>query len=359
MPQTLLSWLRWRIRRVLAILAPLIRRRSDPLHAQAVLCIVSGGLGDLLMAMPLLRNLLVSFPHATLGVICTASGGELLVDEFPNIVYNAKKHPIKAIVYALRPWDHTIVSMMGFYSIFCDILSVMARGTAAIGPIATTQGTLSSIFTQTYQIRHGIHYTAVNMQAISAPHSNKPYPYPLKRRTQKHASQTNLPGVLIHIGSHREYTQKRWPVKNCIELITLINKSAFFSPTLLLGPDDYAIAESLETISIKQILPHSISELADAVSSFSYFIGTDSGPLHLAASLGVSVIGLFGPTDPIECSPVFSQGTILTANVTCCPCFSYNSPCNNAFKCMNNLSADLIYSALLTLYHGTNGSTPV
>ncbi|HEY6253965.1 MAG TPA: lipopolysaccharide heptosyltransferase I [Candidatus Angelobacter sp.] len=33
------------------------------------------------------------------------------------------------------------------------------------------------------------------------------------------------------------------------------------------------------------------------------FIGGDTGPLHLAAALGISVVGLFGPTDPARTGP--------------------------------------------------------
>jgi heptosyltransferase-1 len=39
------------------------------------------------------------------------------------------------------------------------------------------------------------------------------------------------------------------------------------------------------------------------------FIGADTGPLHLAAALGVPVVGLFGPTDPARTGP-FSDKAI-------------------------------------------------
>jgi heptosyltransferase-1 len=33
------------------------------------------------------------------------------------------------------------------------------------------------------------------------------------------------------------------------------------------------------------------------------FVGGDSGPMHLAAALGVPVVALFGPTDPLRNGP--------------------------------------------------------
>jgi heptosyltransferase-1 len=33
------------------------------------------------------------------------------------------------------------------------------------------------------------------------------------------------------------------------------------------------------------------------------FVGGDTGPLHLAAALGIPTVGLFGPTDPARTGP--------------------------------------------------------
>ena len=52
----------------------------------------------------------------------------------------------------------------------------------------------------------------------------------------------------------------------------------------------------------------------------SLFIGNDSGPLHLAALLGVRVVGLFGPASPELTGPNSSQGEYLYKPVECSPC---------------------------------------
>ena len=33
------------------------------------------------------------------------------------------------------------------------------------------------------------------------------------------------------------------------------------------------------------------------------FIGSDTGPLHLAAAVGTPIVGIFGPTDPVRNGP--------------------------------------------------------
>src|SRR2546428_3312774 len=38
------------------------------------------------------------------------------------------------------------------------------------------------------------------------------------------------------------------------------------------------------------------------------FVGNDSGPMHVAAALGVPTIGIFGPGTPRRTAPVASRG---------------------------------------------------
>lgn len=51
------------------------------------------------------------------------------------------------------------------------------------------------------------------------------------------------------------------------------------------------------------------------------YLGVDTGPMHVAAALGVPVVALFGPTDPRICGPV-GPGKVLVirGTVPCSPC---------------------------------------
>src|SRR5207248_6794451 len=41
------------------------------------------------------------------------------------------------------------------------------------------------------------------------------------------------------------------------------------------------------------------------------FVGGDTGPLHLAAALGVNVVAIYGPTDPARNGPYGSKAIVL------------------------------------------------
>ena len=65
-------------------------------------------------------------------------------------------------------------------------------------------------------------------------------------------------------------------------------------------------------------LSSSISELLALARRSALFVGGDTGPMHLAALLGVRTVALFGPTDPARNGPYWAGTRVLrdAASVT-------------------------------------------
>jgi heptosyltransferase-1 len=55
----------------------------------------------------------------------------------------------------------------------------------------------------------------------------------------------------------------------------------------------------------------SISQLIALTRRASLFIGSDSGPMHLANALGVPTVAIFGPTDPARNGPYYNPSIVL------------------------------------------------
>jgi ADP-heptose:LPS heptosyltransferase len=51
----------------------------------------------------------------------------------------------------------------------------------------------------------------------------------------------------------------------------------------------------------------------------SVLVTNDTGGMHLANALGVPLIGLFGPTNPVRTGPVFTGSTTLLQPPGCAP----------------------------------------
>lgn len=63
-----------------------------------------------------------------------------------------------------------------------------------------------------------------------------------------------------------------------------------------------------------------IPQLASILRKCSIFIGNDSGPMHLAAAVGIKTIGLFGPGDPQRFGPVGKYCQTIRKKLDCPPC---------------------------------------
>src|SRR5271165_1256119 len=79
------------------------------------------------------------------------------------------------------------------------------------------------------------------------------------------------------------------------------------------GPQEEALAESVREASEEVARPVkcSVSQLIALTRRASLFVGGDTGPMHLAAALGVPVVALFGPTRPERNGPYATRAVVL------------------------------------------------
>jgi ADP-heptose:LPS heptosyltransferase len=83
------------------------------------------------------------------------------------------------------------------------------------------------------------------------------------------------------------------------------------------------------------------------------FLGIDSGPFHLATTLGIPTIGLFGPVIGRLRAHPRAPFTCLTANVPCLGChhdpageLHWRTGCPYDIRCMKGISVDDVFHAI-------------
>lgn len=79
------------------------------------------------------------------------------------------------------------------------------------------------------------------------------------------------------------------------------------------GPSEEQLARTVREASRDTAHPLecSVSQLIALTRRASLFVGGDTGPMHLAAALGVPVVALFGPTRPDRNGPYATRGVVL------------------------------------------------
>lgn len=91
-----------------------------------------------------------------------------------------------------------------------------------------------------------------------------------------------------------------------------------------LGESEKQKAQAINRMAANKLLiapQTTISQLVSLLKRCSMAIGGDTGPLHLAAALGLPVVGLYGPTPPSRNEPYTEKKEIIYQNLPCSPCW--------------------------------------
>lgn len=119
--------------------------------------------------------------------------------------------------------------------------------------------------------------------------------------------------------------EKRWPIEHWKSLIHKLLKSDCISDIMLFGTaNDFAITSAIAEAFSKQSVFNlagktSITEFAENLSKCELIICNDTGGMHLANLLGIPLIVIFGPTNPIRTGPIFNTRNNVILQPENCP----------------------------------------
>jgi heptosyltransferase II len=168
----------------------------------------------------------------------------------------------------------------------------------------------------------------------------------LEPRTKQAAEKRLLaagsrPGKLrVAIGAGASYgSAKCWPPVRFAEvanqLVAGSGAEIILFGTAAESPVSLAIAAAMRSSPIDLTGKTAIADLPALLSQCHLFIGNDSGAMHVASSVGLPVVAIFGPTDPRGTAPVTPRYTIVQEKPYCSPCFLRRCPTDH--RCMTRV----------------------
>jgi len=89
-----------------------------------------------------------------------------------------------------------------------------------------------------------------------------------------------------------------------------------------------------------------LKELVTLIGRARFMVCNDTGPMHIAAALGVPVFAIFGPANPVRTGPYGEIHTVIQRNMDCAPCYRWQ-PCDH-WQCMLDLSVQEVASIIAT-----------
>jgi heptosyltransferase-1 len=143
------------------------------------------------------------------------------------------------------------------------------------------------------------------------------------------------------------WVTKRWQPERYLEVARWLLKNTEQSIFVSWGPGEQELAEAITLpLQSERVVSSasSVRELAAIVEHARLFVGSDTGPYHVARSMGVPTLALFGPTDPARNGPFEERGSVLWGKVACSPC--YGRRCPTEIECMDSLSVETVIERL-------------
>lgn len=278
-------------------------------------------LGDVVMALPLLRALRAGRPDAEIVLVAKKQFLPLLESwAIADRLHALPPHGVGYFTHfrALRAefpdvWLLFTNSLRGDFEAWC----AGARQRFGLARPGKPRPLLSHAYRVPADVDEKTHHQLALWEnllrhfGLAAPVDRSPVQSPIAHR----------PSTISLIVGSENAPEKRWPVAHWRTVIESLPGERF---QLLGTANDRAlttlVAEGfgparVENLAGKTDLP----AFADALRRSRLLVSNDTGGMHLANALGVPLIALFGPTNPIRTGPIFSAPTTLLQPPGCPP----------------------------------------
>jgi lipopolysaccharide heptosyltransferase II len=288
-------------------------------------------LGDVVMALPLLRALRASRPDAEL--VLVAKKPLLALLESWGIADRTIALPPQGLGYfaffrGLRA-EHPDIWLLFTNSFRGDLEAWLTGCRQRFGllrpgkrrPLLTHAYVVPADFDERTHHQLELWENFLRHFGLNAPLDRTPIPAaPTSDRSTLNPPLSTLPPIGLIPGSENT-PAKRWPVAHWRALIAAHPTTHFvLFGTANDAPITAAIAAGHDPSRVENLAGRTtLPDYCARLRACRLLVTNDTGGLHLANALGVPLLGLFGPTNPLRTGPVFSGPTRLLQPPACPP----------------------------------------
>ena len=162
-------------------------------------------------------------------------------------------------------------------------------------------------------------------------------------------------GTRIAVGAGASYgSAKCWPPERFAQALNRMQRERYAEVILFGTAGETAVSSAIQAGLAEPALDLTgkteIGELPALLSRCQMFLGNDSGAMHVAAAVGLPVVAVFGPTDPLGTAPVTPRASIVQEKPYCSPCFLRRCPTDH--RCMTAITPERVGESLLRVLAG-------
>ncbi len=310
---------------------------------ERLLIVRLGAMGDVIHGLPAVAALRAAFPEATLGWLIEERWAELLCTlpaprsgplsaqrPLADRIHTVNTRRWRRAPFSVATWERVAASLSDLraarYEVALDLQgavrsSLLARwsGAPVIYGAAQPRENLASMFYTRPVITRGEHVVQQNLSLAEAvaqrklriPEFDLPRDDAAEEACDRRLeAQGTKEFALLSPGAG--WGAKQWPAERYGEVARRLAENGV--KTLInFGPEEEDLARAAEAGSggAAETFTGSLTQLIALTRRARLFIGGDTGPMHLAAALGVPVVAIFGPTDPARNGPFGARSIVL------------------------------------------------
>ena len=338
-----------------------------PINPRRILIVLTGSIGDVVRALPLLRRLRRGFPEAHIAWAVEPKSAPILeghpsLDE--KIIYDRRNAPWSFFPFLKRIRD-------GHFDLVIDLQRHLKSGIVSVASGARDRIGFASGNTKEgnhrFSTRHiepqpEMRLKLLQYQAFGDAVGTAPAPIEFglaataseQERAREFLKDAPRPLLGVILGS--SWPSRIYFPKSIAEVIRGLASSAIRNgdgpalfPVLLGSSDEVAIAVEVmrELGGVEALNLAGKTSLRDLLAIFpqcAAAFGPDSGPMHIAAAVGCPVVSLWGATSPKRSAPWGFDKFALVGEIPCHPCYLRKCPVGR--ECMHRIAPLTVIDAI-------------
>jgi lipopolysaccharide heptosyltransferase I len=312
---------------------------KDPSYSpRRVLIIKPSAIGDIVHALPVLPPLRRRWPEANICWLVTPSCADLVL-----------RHPLldEAILFERGRFGHgwrnpaALWDLAGFmwqlrqrrFDLVIDLQGLfrsawIARASGAPRRLGFSNAReLAPLFYTdrvdcSWELDHAVERYLKIASALGCGDGPVEFPLAVDDEDRRYVEQWIPPGTDFAVllpGTN--WATKQWPVQRYAQLVAPLKERFGLECAVAGAAGDAELTRQIPArfdvtgkMNLRQLV--ALLERAKLV------VGNDTGPMHMAAALGIPLVAPYGPTDPARTGPFQRQESVVRLNLPCSPCYS-------------------------------------
>ncbi len=318
-----------------------------------ILIVKPSSLGDVVHSLPFLNAVSHCFPESEIHWVI-ASGLEGLLEGNPMVsrvivinkdIWKKISHAADTVLDVKRLFREIRKER---YDLAIDLQGLLRSGLITIASgapvrIGFAEAREGSRFFYTDRVKGGRDLHAVDrylkIAAAMGCETDKvafPLPFFNSKGSWVRSFMNDLSEYVVLVPGARWKT-KVWPAENFGRVASMIPvRSVVVGSSADKGFADEIVSSSGGK-AVSVVGKTTFPELIEIMRGCRLAVSNDSGPMHIAAAVGVPVIAIFGPTSPQRTGPYGKSHLIVQSGAACSPCFK--KKCAD-LKCMKNVTPE-------------------